>query len=65
MNVEIWGSESEDSVTGICDDDFENRKFLADDAVLIRTIEGTDWNDCMRQHNELMGWNPYIPMDED
>lgn len=65
MKVEIWNSIIEDSTTGICDDDFENRKFLADDAILIRTIEGTDWNDCMKQHFELMGWNPYIPMDDE
>jgi len=65
MKVEVWYCESDDSTTVICDDDFENRKFLGDDAVLIRTIEGTDWNDCMRQHHKLMGWNPYIPMDED
>ena len=27
----------------------------------IRTIEGKDYNDCMKQHHELMGWEPYKP----
>lgn len=26
---------------------------------LLRTIEGKDYDDCMRQHYELMGWEPY------
>ena len=38
---------------------------LEEDAVLIRTIEGEDWNDCMRQHHELMCWEPYKPWIED
>lgn len=32
-------------------------------AVLERVIEGTDWSDCMRQHHEIMGWEPYVPED--
>ena len=36
---------------------------LDKDASLLRTIEGEDWEDCMRQHFELMGWDPYIPME--
>jgi len=29
--------------------------------VLLRTITGIDYNDCMKQHYELMGWEPYKP----
>ena len=34
---------------------------VGDNAKIIRTIEGVDWDDCMRQHHELMGWEPYVP----
>ena len=34
---------------------------LEDDSVLIKTIEGEDWNDCMTKYHEFMGWEPYKP----
>lgn len=65
MKVEIWESDVDNSTTGVVDDD-PNKEFLVGkDAVLIRTIEGIDWNDCMRQHHELMGWEPYKPFEDD
>jgi hypothetical protein len=27
--------------------------------VKLREIEGETWEDCMKKHNELMGWEPY------
>lgn len=58
MKVEVYSSESEDSIT--CSPiDSKNPKPA--DAVHIRFIEGIDWEDCMRQHYELMGWEPYVP----
>jgi hypothetical protein len=33
------------------------------DAEYIRTIKGIDWEDCMKQHHWLMGWDPYVPQD--
>lgn len=59
MIVEVYESKIENSTTVICDESQKN--LLESDSVLIRTIEGEDWDDCMRQHYELMGWNPYIP----
>ena len=59
MIVEVYESKIENSTTVICDESQKN--LLESDSVLIRTIEGKDWDDCMRQHYELMGWNPYIP----
>ena len=60
MKVEVY--ESKDSVTVVCEDDDSKHTLLEDDAKLVRTIEGKDWNDCMTQHYELMGWEPYKPM---
>jgi hypothetical protein len=28
---------------------------------ILAVFEGTDWEDCMRQYHEYMGWEPYIP----
>lgn len=28
----------------------------------LREIEGEDWEDCMKKHHELMGWEPYLPI---
>lgn len=59
MKVEVYTSESENSITVTIVG--SNDGLLPTDAVLIREIEGDDWEDCMRQHHELMGWEPYIP----
>lgn len=58
MIIEIYTSEKWDSITAVVEGDTE---MLEDDAVLIRRIEGVDWNDCMTKHHELMGWEPYKP----
>ena len=62
MKVEIW--ENEDSISGIVSGESYNELLVDKDAKLLRIIEGEDWNDCMRQHHELMGWNPYIPFED-
>lgn len=35
------------------------------DAVLVDTIEGKNWTDCMTQYHVLMNWEPYKPMEDD
>ena len=60
MKVEVW--ECEDSITVVVEGNVDKKLIINDDsAILIRTIEGIDWNDCMKQHHELMGWEPYKP----
>ena len=61
MIVEVYKSEEWDSITAVVQGD---TNMLEKDAVLIRTIEGKDWNDCMRQHHEFMGWETYKPWTE-
>jgi hypothetical protein len=61
MIIEVYKSEEWKSITALVQGD---TNMLEKDAVLIRTIEGTDWNDCMRQHHEQMGWEPYKPWTE-
>lgn len=61
MIIEVYKSEEWDSITAVVQGD---TNMLEKDAVLIRTIEGKDWNECMRQHHEQMGWEPYKPWTE-
>jgi hypothetical protein len=58
MIVEVYESEEEGSITVIVQGCKEG---LSSDSVLLRTIEGDDWNDCMTKHHELMGFEPYKP----
>ena len=58
MTVEVYTSEEWQSISAVVKGEYD---LLEKDAVLLRTIEGEDWNDCMRQHHELMGWEPYKP----
>ena len=63
MIVEVYESKIDNSTTVVCN---EHQKLLLEsDAVLIRTIEGEDWDDCMCQHYKLMGWKDYVPFDEE
>lgn len=61
MIVEIYTSEEWKSISAVVKGEYD---LLEKDAVLLRTIEGKDWNDCMRKHHELMGWEPYKPWTE-
>ena len=58
MIVEVYTSEEWESISAVVKGEYD---LLEKDAVLLRTIEGEDWKDCMRQHHELMGWEPYKP----
>ena len=58
MTVEVYTSEEWQSISAVVKGEYD---LLEKDAVLLRTIEGEDWNDCMRQHHELMCWEPYKP----
>jgi hypothetical protein len=40
-------------------------RFILVNAILLRTIEGENWNDCMRKHHDIMGWEPYKPFDQE
>lgn len=37
-------------------------KMLADDAILLRTITGKNWEECMSKHHVIMGYEPYKPI---
>lgn len=63
MILRVYSSDIGNCITAI-EKGGESSAMLEEDAVLLREINGLDYNDCMRQHYELMGWEPYIPDDE-
>ncbi len=60
MIVEVW--EDECSITVFTEDDPNKDFLLIGKSKLLRKIEGNDWDDCMRQHHKLMGWEEYLPI---
>jgi hypothetical protein len=62
MILEVYSSEKGNCITTVSPESLQKQPWvLEDDSVLLRTIKGSDYDDCMRQHYELMGWNPYVP----
>ena len=61
MTIEIYTAESNNSVTVVEKGDQHSIKLLEPDAKLLREIVGQNIDDCMTQHYELMGWEPYKP----
>jgi hypothetical protein len=57
MTIEVYETASNKCITVI----EKGGKKDEDCEILIREIEGKNWEDCMRQHHELMGWEPYVP----
>ena len=67
MTIEVYYSPSQNSyTTGLAGFSFANSKsHLEPDAKLILTISGKDWTDCMTKYHKEMGWEPYIPMENE
>lgn len=59
MIIEVWQDDS--SITAFEPDNKFLKSLLEGDIKLLRTIEGEDWEDCMKKHHELMGWEEYKP----
>lgn len=60
MTIEVYDSY-DGTITVIEEGSEFPPELLSPHSYLLRTINGKDWDDCMRQHHELMGWEPYKP----
>jgi len=58
MIIDIYKSKKWKSMTAVLEGKTE---MLEKDALLIKKIEGEDWNDCMTKYHEFMNWEPYKP----
>lgn len=62
ITVEVWEGDKSITVFEKGHGHYANGERYHDCKKLLREIKGKDWNDCMRQHHELMGWEPYKPI---
>lgn len=61
MTLEIYESPDGD-YTAIDKYHKQKQLIVEPNSKLIKEINGDDWNDCMKQYHEYMGWEPYKPM---
>jgi hypothetical protein len=69
MIVEVWQSKDTEgdvsfSVIPSTHTPEQRENILGDGAhIKLREIEAPTWTACMTKHHELMGWEPYKPME--
>ena len=61
MTVEVWQSKESISVFGKGDKMAKKLLKYETKPKKIREIKGRTWNECMKKHHKLMGWEPYKP----
>ena len=66
MIIDIYSNSDGSQITALPRDASDNTKSVCISSTdkLLKTIEGEDWDDCMRQYHEFMNWEPYVPMKE-
>jgi hypothetical protein len=62
MKVEVYDCE-DGSITVLTEDDPNKSFLIGENAIFLRAIESESWEDCMKKHHEIMGWEPYKPME--
>jgi hypothetical protein len=66
MIIEVWQAENGVVAFPSTASDKDRQVFL--DPIVewnkLREIEGATWEDAMTQHHQIMGWEPYVPMDD-
>jgi DTW domain-containing protein YfiP len=63
MIFEVWRDPRDNSITlfpaSLQD---KNRQLLSKRAKRLHLIVAGSWDAAMRRHHEIMGWEPYVPM---
>lgn len=65
MRYELWQDENEYSYSFFPEENESARSLLSPAAKLIWECETSSWEEAMSLRNEFLGWERYIPMDED
>lgn len=60
MIAEHWLDDAGSTLFPACDLETHTRLFVGEPRKCCE-IEGADWEDCLRQYHEHMGWEPYKP----
>ena len=64
MTIDVYYSKYANSYS-VVEPQSKNITLLEFDAKRITAIIGEDWNDCMKQYHEYMGWEPYKPEEDE
>lgn len=68
ITIEVWADDFENGEHGstlICTpDNIKAKNLLHDDAKLLHSCEAVDWNDGKKKAYELLGYGPYIPVED-
>lgn len=60
MNYSVWIEELQNEVDEITViEGIEPTEQVGKNAKILRIIEADSWDEAMKQHHELMGWEPY------
>lgn len=63
MIIEVWTNEDGSTITSSTPENIIKMKEYDEDIqILLFIVEGEDYNNCMTQVNEKLGWEPYKPM---
>ncbi|MCB1245305.1 MAG: hypothetical protein R3F31_25895 [Verrucomicrobiales bacterium] len=65
MTYELWHSAIDGCYTFIPSGPGNSRAALEPDALLIWTVEAENWEEAQTKKHHYLGWEPYIPMEED
>jgi len=63
VKIECW--EEDGSYTFLHHDQPQKKDLLGENATLLRAVISNDWNTAMKMHHELLGWEPYKPMEDE
>lgn len=68
MIIEIWADDFGETDTPCSylittEDNLSSKLTLCPDARLIHKYEVINWNDAMTKAHELLGWEPYKPVE--
>ena len=69
IKIEVWAGDYDDNhnpydITITTEDNHSAKKTLLPGSKLIHSFEATDWNEGMTKAYELLGWEPYKPIED-
>ncbi len=65
MKYELWHSATENAFTFFPSESSPTQGALEPDARQLWTVEAATWNEAQAKKHEFLGWEPYIPMEDD
>lgn len=65
MKYELWHSATDNAFTFFPSDSPPMLGVIEPDARKLWTVEAGSWNEAQTKMHEFLGWEPYIPVEDD